>query len=80
MSHPWLTEDELVCLDSMTRLARRMLTPPAGQDAERYRLIQARFAGMNSGQQRDFLGLLGIDYFEVAPLSKVIDKVLKEAR
>jgi hypothetical protein len=48
------------------------------KDAELYRLIHARFAAMTPAQQQDFLGLLGIDYLEVAPLSKVIDAALKE--
>jgi hypothetical protein len=42
-------------------------------DAERYRLIHARFAAMTPAQQQDFLGLLGIDYSIVAPLSEAID-------
>jgi hypothetical protein len=48
------------------------------KDAERYRLIHAKFAAMTPAQQQDFLALLGIDYLEVAPLSKVIDAALKE--
>jgi hypothetical protein len=45
---------------------------------ERYGLIHARFAAMTPAQQADFLALLGIDYSEVAPLSKVIDAELRE--
>jgi hypothetical protein len=48
------------------------------KDAARYRLIHAKFAAMNSGQQADFLGLLGIDYFETATLTTVIDAELRE--
>jgi hypothetical protein len=51
------------------------------KDAERYRLIHARFAALNPAQARAFLDLLGIDSFghNVAPLSKVIDAELREA-
>jgi hypothetical protein len=49
-------------------------------DAERYRLIHARFAAMNSGQQADFLSLLGIPLGEPASLTKFIDAELKEPK
>jgi hypothetical protein len=48
------------------------------QVENRYWLIQGRFAAMTSAQQRDFLALLGIYYFETASLSKVIDEELEK--
>jgi hypothetical protein len=47
-------------------------------DAERYRPIHARFAAMNSGQQADFLALLGLPLGEQASLSKFIDAELEK--
>jgi hypothetical protein len=47
-------------------------------DAERYRVLHRFFAALTPARQREFLDALGIDYFETAPLSKVIDAELEK--
>jgi hypothetical protein len=69
---PSLKELQIFC--DLMRTKAEM--PSLKQDAERYRLIHARFAAMTPAQQQDFLGLLRISYTGVDPLSEYIDIAL----